>query len=461
MLRELVIALLLSLSFTKIYAQQEINRSGQPFEIQLTPYKTTILADGKDYALITVKIVDRFGNEVLNAKRSLSFNLKGNAQIINISNKNATVIYRSKNVWKAIVIGSCNVILQGGKSKSVIKFEVKGDSLYPGSTEIHAVIPGKPHTVSNIVYHPRQVKEKILGADISFLPELEAKGVKFSDNGIEKDALQLLKEHGFNFIRLRIFNDPASSKGYAPGKGFCDLEHTKQMAKRIKKAGMKFLLDFHYSDYWADPGQQNKPYAWIGQDFTQLKRSLHDFTIKVMNELKAQGTTPDMVQIGNEINHGMVWPDGEISNLDSLSELIYNGILGVKEINPSTIIMLHIALGGQNQESRFFLDNMAKRNVPFDIIGLSYYPKWHGTLSDLKNNTSDLAMRYHKQIIIAEYTQLKKEVNDIAFNIPGNKGIGTFIWEPLNTWEKIFDSTGKTNPLINIYSEIAKKYLIH
>jgi beta-galactosidase len=177
-----------------------------------------------------------------------------------------------------------------------------------------------------------------------------------------------------------------------------------------------------------------------------------------MQELKDQGTTPDMVQVGNEINHGMIWPEGSINNLDSLAQLIYSGLQGVKAVSPSTSIMLHIALGGQNTESRFFLDAMAERKVPFDVIGLSYYPKWHGTLTDLNNNMADLAARYPQQVMVAEYTQLKREVNDIAFTVPDGKALGTFIWEPLNTWEQIFDRDGKSNELINIYPEIAKKY---
>ena len=116
------------------------------------------------------------------------------------------------------------------------------------------------------------------------------------------------------------------------------------MAKRIKAAGMKFLLDFHYSDYWADPQQQNKPAAWVGEGFPALKISLYNYTVDVMRQLKEQGTSPDMVQVGNEINHGMVWPDGAIDHLDSLSQLIYEGVRGVKKVSPKTIIMLHIAL---------------------------------------------------------------------------------------------------------------------
>ena len=319
--------------------------------------------------------------------------------------------------------------------------------------------PGIAHKVTNVVYQPKKVKDKILGADISFLPELESRGMKFSDKGTPGDAIEILKAHGFNYIRLRLFVDPANPKGYSPGKGFCDLDHTLAMAKRIKAAGMKFLLDFHYSDYWADPQQQNEPKAWVGEDFAEVKKSLYDFTVKAMTELKAQGTTPDMVQVGNEINHGMVWPDGAINNLDSLAQLIYSGVKGVKAVSPSTIIMLHIALGGQNAEARFFLDNMTARNVPFDVIGLSYYPKWHGTPADLKNNMADLAFRYKQQVMVAEYSQLKQEVNDIAFTVPNGKAVGSFIWEPLSTWEGVFDRDGKSNAYMDIYPGIAKEYL--
>ncbi len=124
-----------------------------------------------------------------------------------------------------------------------------------------------------------------------------------------------MKDHGFNYIRLRIFNDPARDSGYSPKRGFCDLEHTIQMAKRVKAAGMKFLLDFHYSDYWADPGKQYKPAAWRGLSFVELKKALYDYTKQVIQELKKQGTTPDMVQVGNEINHGIVWPEGNVNHV--------------------------------------------------------------------------------------------------------------------------------------------------
>jgi beta-galactosidase len=128
-------------------------------------------------------------------------------------------------------------------------------------------------------------------------------------------------------------------------------------------------------------------------------------------------------------------------------------------VDPSIITLLHIALGGQNAESEFFLDNMIKRGVSFDVIGESYYPKWHGTLDDLKNNLTLLHQKYHKPVIVAEYSQLKKEVNEIAFSIPGNKMEGTFIWEPLSTWESIFDRDGKANNFIKVYDELKNEFL--
>jgi arabinogalactan endo-1,4-beta-galactosidase len=301
---------------------------------------------------------------------------------------------------------------------------------------------------------------KMLGADISFLPQLESRGIKFSENGLEKDALQLLKDHKINYIRLRIFNDPAADSGYSPKAGFCDLEHTRQMAKRVKAAGMKFLLDFHYSDTWADPGKQFRPSAWKGYDFIQLQEAIRTYTKNVLLSLKEQSTLPDMVQVGNEINHGMIWPDGNAKNMDTLTAFIKAGIAGVNDVDPSINIMLHIACGGQNSESRYFLDNMISHGVDFDLIGESYYPKWHGTLDDLKNNLTDLSARYKQDVIVVEYTEHKREVNDIVFNLPDNKGKGTCIWEPLNTWEFFVNKDGQTNDLINIYNEVAKKYRI-
>ena len=310
------------------------------------------------------------------------------------------------------------------------------------------------------VYYKHAKFNKILGADISFLPQLEAGGRKFYDKGVEKDAIQILKDHGFNYVRLRLFNNPAADSGYSK-KGFCDLQNTLKMALRIKTAGMGFLLDFHYSDNWADPGKQHKPSVWKTADYQQLQDSLREFTRNTLLALKAQGTLPDMVQVGNEINHGMLWPDGRSKNMDTLASFFKAGIAGVRSVDKSIKIMLHIACGGQNGESRFFVDNMLKRGVKFDIIGESYYPEWHHTPDSLKRNLTDLTSRYKQDVIVAEYTRHKQEVNDIAFSLPGDKLKGTFIWEPINTGEPIFDRKGNTiDSLINLYPAISKKYEI-
>lgn len=302
-------------------------------------------------------------------------------------------------------------------------------------------------------------KENILGADISFLPQLEAKGISFSDKGVSKDVIFLLKEKGFNYIRLRVFVNPSADSGYSPKKGFCGLTHTLEMAKRIKSAGLKFLLDFHYSDTWADPGKQFKPAAWENLSFPELTKAVKAHTIEVLTALKKQNTFPDMIQVGNEINHGILWPDGNAKNMDQLAELLKAGIEGVRAVSSSVKIMLHLALGGQNEESKKFLDQIIARKVQFDIIGQSYYPQWHGSLEELKNNTNDLAKRYPQDILIVEYTAHKTEVNEIAFSVSNKNIKGTFIWEPLNTWEYIFEKDGKSNTLLELYPEISKKWI--
>lgn len=306
----------------------------------------------------------------------------------------------------------------------------------------------------------QQKTKLILGADISWLPSMEDTGHHFYNAaGEQQDAIAILKANGFNYIRLRIFNNPRADSGYSK-KGYCDLEQTMKMALRIKAAGMGFLLDFHYSDNWADPGKQYIPSAWKDLSYLVLQDSVRAFTQNVLMALKHQGTLPDMVQVGNEINHGMMWPIARINHLDTLAGLLKAGIAGVKAAGSNIKIMLHIACGGQNQESRFFVDNMLARGVQFDIIGESYYPEWHGTPTDLKNNITDLAARYKQDVIVVEYTKLKNEVNDAAFGLTGKNIKGTFIWEPLRYQEAIFDKDGKPNEFLKLYPQIAQKYHI-
>ncbi len=450
--------------------KHKVETTWQAFEVVLTPYKTTMLADGKDATVINVSIIDNQGREVPMADNMIRFAISGDAKIIGVGNGDPSSHEPDKcaeGLWQRSAFnGKCQVIVQAGKTPGIIKFEAKAAGLWSGSTDIITISPGSVASISKdktyeLIGESAKSREvgQMMGADISFLPELEARGIKFSDKGIEKDAIEILKDHGFNYVRLRIFNNPANENGYSPGQGFCDLEHTKQMAKRVKAAGMKFLLDFHYSDYWADPGKQYKPEAWKNLGFTDLKKAVFDYTKHVMTELSAQGTTPDMVQVGNEINHGIIWPEGSVSHLDSLAQLIRAGTAAVKAVDPTVVMMLHVALGGQHDESAFFIDNMVARGVHFDVIGESYYPKWHGTLDDLRDNLHDLVKRYNKDVIVVEYSHRKEEVNKIAFEVPGGKGKGTCIWEPLNTWESIFDKEGKSNQLIELYDVMSRAYL--
>ncbi|HEY1114594.1 MAG TPA: beta-galactosidase GalA [Chitinophagaceae bacterium] len=442
---------------------KKIETTGEPYEVVITPYKTTIYADGQDATVINVSVVDRQGREVPDASNLIRFRWTGEAKIIGVGNGDPSSHepdkFSSDSAWqRRLFNGKAQVILKAGKAESIIKFEAQSEGLQSGATGIHSISSYQAVSTAPVKGYKKKPVDKMLGADISFLPQLEARGIKFQDKGVQKDAVQILKDHGFNYVRLRLFHNPAADSGYSPKEGFCDMNHTLQMAKRVKAAGMKLLLDFHYSDYWADPEKQYKPSAWKGLSFPVLKDSLYKYTRSVIRALKAQGTTPDMVQVGNEINHGIIWPEGHVRHLDSLAQLIKAGTEAVLSVDPSIQMMLHVALGGQNDESVFFVEEMRKRNVPFDVIGQSYYPKWHGTLSDLENNLTDLSNRYG-DVILVEYSQLKREVADIVFNLPNSRGKGTCIWEPLNTWEKIFDEKGQSNELILIYDEIAKKFL--
>ncbi|RYY39133.1 MAG: DUF4982 domain-containing protein [Chitinophagaceae bacterium] len=439
-----------------------VETTGAPAEVVVTPYRTTITADGHDVSVINISIVDKEGREVPDANHLVRFSVHGDAKIIGVGNGDPSSHEQDKYddtvAMRRLFNGKAQVIVQAGRTPSFVAFKAKSEGLWEGSTDIHTV-PMQEATNKVAAYLPRRATGRMLGADISFLPQLEARGVKFTDKGVEGDAFTILKKHGINYIRLRIFNEPARDSGYSPGKGFCDLAHTLAMAKRVKAVGMKFLLDFHYSDYWADPGKQYKPAAWKGLPFLLLRDSVYAFTRRVMYALKAQGTEPDMVQCGNEINHGILWPDGHPAHLDSLARLLVVAHRAVREVAPQSLLMLHVALGGQNDESVWFINNMLQRGVPFDIIGESYYPKWHGTLADLRYNLHDLARRYERDVVVVEYSALKEEIADVTFGLPDDRGKGTFIWEPLNTWEAVFDKEGKSTPYVELYDAIRQKHL--
>ncbi len=241
----------------------------------------------------------------------------------------------------------------------------------------------------------------INGMDMSFLDEIESSGGTYSENGVTEDALVIMKRSGVNAIRLRIWNDPVGV--------FCNLERTIQVAKRIKALDMHFLLDFHYSDSWADPGQQNKPKAWKELSFEALSQAVYDYTAEVLHTLKREGGFPDMVQIGNEITPGMLWDDGKVlGELDTdeqwekFTTLVKSGISAAKSVDPELNIMIHIDRGGDVKESVRFFERFAKHEVVYDTIGLSFYPWWHGSLDDLRTTVHTLAERFGKPINVVE-----------------------------------------------------------
>jgi arabinogalactan endo-1,4-beta-galactosidase len=242
---------------------------------------------------------------------------------------------------------------------------------------------------------PGRVELSVLGADISSLKKSEDMGgvYRYAD-GSEADALEILKDRGMNYARLRVWVDPAD--------GYHDKAELLGMAARLKEAGIKLLVDFHYSDNWADPGKQIKPAAWEDYDFEELKQAIYDHTYDVCSSLVAQGTPPEMIQVGNEINAGMLWPDGDYNHMDNLADLLKEGYRAVKDCSPSTLVMLHIAEGGDNDLARWWFDNMTRREVPYDVIGISYYPFWHGSLAELQYNLNDITARYDKDVIVVE-----------------------------------------------------------
>ena len=307
---------------------------------------------------------------------------------------------------------------------------------------------------------PQSKSGFMLGADISEVPAYEARGGKYYDaDGRAGDICKIMAANGFDVIRLRLFVNPEADGGYSR-EGFCGTESTIAFARRIIAAGMDFALDFHYSDTWADPGKQFKPASWAGDNGSALEGRIYSYSKETIERFIAEGVRPDMVQIGNEINHGMVWPQGKIGDsYMSFAVLLRCASAGVRAADPDIKIMVHIACGGDNAGSVAFFDKIISRDVKFDIIGQSYYPKYHGSLDDLRSNLTDLALRYRKPIVVVEYQQYRREVNGIVAGLPDNLGLGTFIWEATSpAWGNLFDEDGATNGNMALYHGIVELY---
>ena len=262
-------------------------------------------------------------------------------------------------------------------------------------TIISCAFPGSPARSSE------QKAQCIIGADVSSCPRVEDGGGRFSDGGIEADPLEILKTHHFTHVRLRLWHSPAD--------GVNGLEETITMARRAKDAGFGLLLDIHYCDTWADPGRQAKPAAWSGLPFETLVDSVRQYTASVIEALRARGAPPDIVQIGNEISCGMLWDEGRVCQTfdtpgqwDRLAALVTAGVSGVRAGAEPPAVLIHFDDGGDAPAAVRFYDELAARGVEYDLIGLSYYPWWHGPLEALASTLDTLTARYGKGIILVE-----------------------------------------------------------
>jgi len=325
-----------------------------------------------------------------------------------------------------------------------------------------------------------QNESYVLGADISWMQERE-KTVKYYRGNQEADLLTLLKGVGFNYIRLRIFVDPKAkdpnvpndASGWNPypysAAGYCGLDSTIKVAKRVKAAGMKFLLDFHYSDTWADPSKQYKPISWQGLNFTQLTEKVRTYTKESLQKFKEAGALPDMVQVGNEVVNGMIKPDGN-GNTQNFATLVNAGINGVKDVDPNIKIMMH-TINDKNPNSWLttLKSNLNKVEAnaanKIDVIGLSYYPKWHGNVDSLKRALTAIANNHNIKIVVAEYADFHREVNDVVYKLSSNKGFGTFVWEPQefsgDDSKPLFDWTNnarRSNARLELYPKMVTDY---
>ena len=316
----------------------------------------------------------------------------------------------------------------------------------------------------------------VRGADLSFAVQEQLAGTVFRDHGTASTPEQILANHGANYDRIRVWVNPPPA--------YSDETLALTEGKRAAAAGMKILLDPQYSDTWTDPDHQAVPQAWLGQTFSQLTATIGSYTAGLVASFAAQGTPISILQIGNETTTGMLFPAGSNQNWAAYATLVKAAITGARSANPSgnTLrVMLHIDRGGDNPTARWFFDNVAAQAIPYDIIGLSYYPFWQGSLATMTANVNDLATRYNKDILLAEtdypwtlnspaggwttasnlpdlatypatvagqasyYAALRR----ILAAVPGGHGLGFLAWEP--DWLAAVGATPSSgDPAVNL-----------
>jgi arabinogalactan endo-1,4-beta-galactosidase len=300
-----------------------------------------------------------------------------------------------------------------------------------------------------------------VGADLSFLGEAEARGVVFRDGGEAKPGLKLFRDHGYDWVRLRLFHSPAAHRSALPN----DLAYTIAQARAAKAHGFKLLLNFHYSDTWADPAHQITPEAWKELGPEDLAAAVRTYTRDCIRAFRTAGAMPDMVQPGNEVTAGMLWPTGKLpDNWDQFAALTRAGIAGVREGAegaegaPMPKILVQIERSGNWDATKWFFDRLFASGVEPDVLGQSYYPWWHGSLDDLRTTLHHMARTYRKPVMVVEtaycwrpteYVEGRTPVgrapfpesiegqrdflaavSDVVRGVPDGLGAGVFWWEP-------------------------------
>lgn len=302
------------------------------------------------------------------------------------------------------------------------------------------------------------------GADISWLTEMESAGRKFyHSNGQEKECIFLLKNLGFNAVRLRVWVNPSG--------GWNNTADVVAKAIRAKNMGMRIMIDFHYSDTWADPGHQTKPAKWVSMGIDSLKISVSAHTKSVLADLKTVGVTPEWVQVGNETNDGMLWPEGKASvSMANFAQLINAGYDAVKSVFPVAKVIVHVSNGWNNNLFRWLFDGLKNNGGKWDVVGMSLYPSsvdWPTLNEQCLSNMKDMVLRYNKEVMVVEVgmswdqpTACQSFLTDIIAktkSLPSKKGLGVLYWEPqsYNNWQGYtlgaFDNSGKPTIALNAF----------
>ena len=283
-----------------------------------------------------------------------------------------------------------------------------------------ATLCGWSQSILSEVFNLPDEKEKWLGGDVSMLPSYEKRGTVFRDaEGNAVDALDFFKQSGWDCIRVRLFVDPSKAPNANKGEGVCqDISYVTDFAKQIKQKGLKFMLDFHYSDTWADPGKQFIPHSWSDHSEKALCDSIYAHTKASLQKLVAVGAEPELIQVGNEITNGMLWPVGKINhdendNWDIVCNMIESGTKACREVCPKSRIIIHTEKAGDWGITKRFYEELRRHRNDYDIIGLSYYPMWHRNVGVLSATLDSLEREFpFKDVMIVETAAYYSHEND-------------------------------------------------